>query len=144
MTAYGEFRQPYNKDSLDHRLIFYGIRYITETYLARKWTIPDLLLAEAFFKEHNIGYTPYPFPRDLFVKFITENNGYFPVTIHALPEGTVIHPHVPVYQITAKEEYSSLVTYLETLLSMVWVNKKVYTRRNLIHGLVPFDSRDVI
>ncbi len=42
--------------------------------------------AEAFYKTHNAGFTPYPFPRELFAKFIRENDGYFPVTIEALPE----------------------------------------------------------
>ena len=42
--------------------------------------------------------------------------------IEALPEGTAIHAHVPVYQIIAEGEMSRLVTYLETLLTMVWVS----------------------
>ena len=50
-----------------------------------------------------------------------EHNGYFPVKIESLAEGSVIYPHVPVYQITAKGKYSRLVTYLETLLTMIWV-----------------------
>jgi nicotinic acid phosphoribosyltransferase len=62
----------------------------------------------------------YPFPEDLFNQFIEENDGYFPVKIEALPEGSVIFPHVPVYQITALGKYSRLVTYLETLLTMIW------------------------
>eukprot|EP00960_Hanusia_phi_P070447 767311-Hanusia_phi.AAC.4 len=37
-------------------------------------------------RTHKAGGTPYPFPRDLFLKFIKENDGYFPVTIEALPE----------------------------------------------------------
>ena len=55
-------------------------------------------------------------------KFVKENNGYFPVKIEALPEGTVCYPHVPVYQITAEGDYSRLVTFLETIMTMVWVN----------------------
>jgi hypothetical protein len=33
------------------------------------------------------------------MKFVDENNGYFPVKIQALPEGTCVHAHVPVYQV---------------------------------------------
>jgi nicotinamide phosphoribosyltransferase len=29
---------------------------------------------------HNAGFQPYPFPKDLFMKFVNENDGYFPVT----------------------------------------------------------------
>src|SRR4051812_28248640 len=46
--------------------------------------------------------------QDLFLKFVRENNGYFPVRIEALPEGTVANVHVPVYQIFAEGEYARL------------------------------------
>jgi nicotinic acid phosphoribosyltransferase len=121
MVAYGEFRTPFEKDKEDERMVFYGIRYIVETYLSRKWTPWDVEAADKFFSTHNAGYQRLPFPKELFLKFIRENDGYFPVTIEALPEGSVIYPHVPVYQITATGEYSRLVTFLETILTMVWV-----------------------
>ena len=70
----------------------------------------------------------FPFPRDMFLKFVHENEGdtshrlyahaqsivhilrnteclfvqpagYFPVKLECLQEGTCIHPHVPVYQV---------------------------------------------
>lgn len=89
--------------------------------MSRKWTIEDLKKSEEFLSTHNAGYEPFPFPKDLFLKFIKENNGFFPVKIEALPEGSVIYPHVPVYVITAEKEYAKLVTYLETILTMIWV-----------------------
>lgn len=46
--------------------------------------------------------------------------GYFPVKLQALREGSGVHSHVPVYQITAKGKYAPLCTYLETILTMVW------------------------
>ncbi|KAL7752198.1 hypothetical protein RI367_002243 [Sorochytrium milnesiophthora] len=127
MVAYGEFRSPYDHDADDHRIVFYGMRYIVEQYIARQWTQADLVLAEQFFATHNAGRTPFPFPRDLFQRFITENDGFFPVKIEALPEGSVVYPHVPVYQVTAEGEYARLVTFLETLLTMVWYPTTVAT-----------------
>jgi nicotinamide phosphoribosyltransferase len=35
------------------------------------------------------------------MKFVVENNGYFPVKIQALQDGTCVHAHVPVYQVTS-------------------------------------------
>jgi len=32
------------------------------------------------------------------MKFVRENNGYFPVKLQALPEGSCIHARVPLYQ----------------------------------------------
>jgi nicotinic acid phosphoribosyltransferase len=126
MVAYGEFRGAFEKDKEDERLVFYGIRYIIENYVSRPWTVWDVEMADKFFKTHNARNTPFPFPKDLFLKFIAENEGFFPVEIESLPEGTVIFPHVPVYQITASGEYSRLVTFLETILTMVWVSIRVF------------------
>jgi len=121
MVAYGEFRTPFEHDKEDERIVFYGIRYVIENYVARPWTLWDVEMADRFFQTHNAGNSVFPFPKDLFLKFIRENRGYFPVKIESLPEGSVIFPHVPVYQITATGDYSRLVTFLETVLTMVWV-----------------------
>ncbi|CAG8755505.1 3112_t:CDS:10, partial [Dentiscutata erythropus] len=107
-VAYGEFRSGFNGDKEDTRLLFHGIRYIIENYVSVKWTLQDVELAEKFYETHNAGYKNFPFPKDLFLKFIKENDGYFPVKIEALPEGTACHVHTPVYQITAEKDYSLL------------------------------------
>ncbi|KAJ2454306.1 hypothetical protein GGF42_003638 [Coemansia sp. RSA 2424] len=126
-TAYCEFRHGFDKDTTDERMVFCGLRYIIEQYVARPWTLQDIDMAEAFFRTHNAGFTEFPFPKHLFLKFISENAGYFPVRIEALPEGSVVYPHTPVFQITARDEYSSLVTYLETVLLMAWYPSTVAT-----------------
>ncbi|KAJ3046095.1 hypothetical protein HDV00_003845 [Rhizophlyctis rosea] len=131
MVAYGEFRVGYNKDKVDTRIVFYGIRYIIDHYVAVKWTEDDVHLAEQFFNVHATGKR-FPFPTDLFLKFVRENDGHFPVKILALPEGTVIHPHVPVYVIIAENEYARLVTFLETILTMVWVRTRQRNWANMI------------
>jgi hypothetical protein len=89
------------------------------------WTLADLAVAERFTSTLNIGNTPYPFPIELFRKFIIENNGFFPVTIRALPEGSVVYPHVPLYIVEASDEYAPLATFLETLLGMSWVRASI-------------------
>jgi nicotinic acid phosphoribosyltransferase len=127
MVAYGEFRSPFQHDERDHRFVFYGIRYIIEHYVQRRWTEQDVSAAAAFFATHNLQHSAFPFPHDLFLRFIREHNGYFPVRIDALPEGTVAHVHTPVFQLFARHEYSRLVTFLETLLTMVWYGSSVAT-----------------
>lgn len=121
MVAYGEFRKPYN-DFIDGdaRFVCYGIRYVVETYLLKQWTVDDVVQAKRFYKTHNALNTEFPFPEELFLRFIKKNDGWFPIKFQALPEGTVAHIHTPVYQITAKGKYSRLVTWFETLLTHVW------------------------
>src|SRR4051812_19497814 len=110
MVAYGEFRMPYkgvkvnikfdiiifavrngllaNIDQDDNRFVFCGMRYLVETYLHRRWTMEDIAEADRFYATHNAGFTHYPWPKELFEKFVRENDGYFPVRIQALAEGT--------------------------------------------------------
>ncbi|KAJ2092170.1 hypothetical protein IW138_001237 [Coemansia sp. RSA 986] len=135
-TAYAEFRQGFDSDDDDQRIVFYGIRYVLEQYVSRAWTLRDVDMAEAFFNTHNAGFKRFPFPRDLFVKFVSDNNGYFPVRIDSMAEGSVVYPHTPVLQIAARNEYSPLITYLETVLLMTWYPSTVAT--------LSFRSREAI
>jgi len=125
MSAYGEFRKPMFDH--DYRCVYFGGRYYTETFLNRQWTMEEMDQAADFFSTHNVPFTPYPFPEELFRKFVRENDGYFPVKVEMIPDGTVLYPHVPVYQITASGEYAKLVTFLETILTMVWHPSNVAT-----------------
>ncbi|KAJ3329160.1 hypothetical protein HDU76_008502 [Blyttiomyces sp. JEL0837] len=134
MVAYGEFRRSFEKDPKDSRIVLYGIRYVIENHIAVQWTENHVKDAELFFSTHYAALNPndpearkFPFPKDLFLEFIKEYNGYFPVKIESLPEGSVIYPHTPAYQITAVGKYSRLVTYLETLLTMLWYPSTVAT-----------------
>jgi nicotinic acid phosphoribosyltransferase len=125
MVAYGECRGPLTPE--DGRIVFIGMRQKVEEFLYHRWTHEELDLLASFMLTHNAGNTPYPWPEKLFRQFVDENDGYFPVTIQAMPEGSVIQPHVPVYQITAKKPYAALVTFLETLLTKVWYPTVVCT-----------------
>jgi nicotinic acid phosphoribosyltransferase len=136
MVAYGEFRRGYEKDTKDTRFVYYGIRHIMENYVAIPWTVEDVEMADKFYMHHNAGFTPYPFPKDLFLKFVNENNGYFPVKIESLKEGTVANVRVPCFQITAEAEYSRLVTFLETILTQVWYPATVATLSRRAHALI--------
>lgn len=94
MVAYGEFRQGYNGDKEDTRLVWYGLRYVVETHLARRWTEEDVQRGDAFYSRFLApNHGEHPYPRDLFLKFIRENDGYMPIKLEALPEGTCIHAH---------------------------------------------------
>ena len=70
MTVYGAFRKPFDDDDKDHRIIFHGIHYLLKEYICRKWTAEDLERSEKFFSTHHAGYSPFPWPKDLFHKVI--------------------------------------------------------------------------
>lgn len=127
MVAYGEFRRGYDKDKEDTRMVHYGIRYIIETYLHRQWTARDLELAASFYSTHCAGGTALPWPKELFQRIVSDHNGYFPITIEALPEGTCTNVHVPPYQITARGDFAPLCLFFETLLTQIWYPSTVAT-----------------
>ncbi|PJF17628.1 hypothetical protein PSACC_02573 [Paramicrosporidium saccamoebae] len=135
-VAYGEFRCSFERDLTDQRILFYGMRYIVEKYLERRWTQSDLEDSCSFFSTHNVGYGAYPFPRELFQRIIDEHDGWFPIKVTGLSEGEVIYPHTPVYTVTATEEFAGLVTWMETLLTMVWYPTTVATLSRRIRDLI--------
>ena len=47
-----------------------------ETYLLKPWTMSDVEQMALFYKQHMAPqFTQYPWPRDLFEKFVKEHNG---------------------------------------------------------------------
>ena len=53
---------------------------------------------------------------------------YPPIKIYGLEEGTVMLPHTPVYMIVCDDpNFSGMVTFFETLLTMVWYPISVAT-----------------
>jgi nicotinic acid phosphoribosyltransferase len=133
-TAYAEFRKPFSEE--DHRIVLFGTRYLVENILEHQYTVEEVEQAVRFLSTHNAGGTEYPFPKDLFLKFIKENNGYFPIRVQALPEGSIIYPRVPVFQLTAENEYAPLITFLETSLSKIYYQSTVATKSRHIKQLI--------
>ena len=139
MSAYGSFRKGFEifegegisrRDIIgDSRIVFYGLRYYIQQFLSRGITKEEIERCEKFYSQLNFGHQPASFPKKLFEQI--EELGYFPVKIEALPEGTVVYPHTPVFIITAKDEYSPLCTFLETILTMVWYPSCVATLSRL-------------
>ena len=136
MTAYYTHRGPLLVD--DRRIVFFGMRYQYETILNRQITMEDIEVADEYLTAHGVAKSQFPYPRDLFLKVVEENNGYWPVTIRALRDGTVVHPGVPCFTISAEAPYERLVTWLETRLMRIWspsvtATKSAMVRTHLQH-----------
>ncbi len=57
---YGEFRQGFNKDKVDTRMVNYGIRYLVENYISKPWTREDVAMAEAFYRRVQCSAVQWP------------------------------------------------------------------------------------
>ena len=126
MSAYGEFRQGMDLNGItDKRIIVYGMRYIIDQLVSRVITEDHVDCAEMFYGTHGLGGTKYEYPKEMFDEI--RKLGYFPVKIEALPEGSVVLPHTPVFIVTSEEKFSRFCTFLETILTMIWYPSCVAT-----------------
>lgn len=125
---YASFRSGFHGDVDDTRAVWFGVEHVLEQWVHRRWTERDVDRAAAFWATHAAPcHTPYPFPADLLHRVVTECDGWFPVTIRALPAGSVVHPHVPLFVIRATGPYAPLATWLETILTHAWYGSAVAT-----------------
>jgi nicotinamide phosphoribosyltransferase len=130
MRAYGEFRKKFDGIE-DERLVVYGTKYYIENFISHPLDASDTLAARNFLSAHILSPQRVQ-SNKYFEKTEKENiqnmnyldlllkHRKWPVKIEAMPEGSVIRPHIPLYIITAKDEHSRLCTFLETILTMLW------------------------
>jgi nicotinamide phosphoribosyltransferase len=106
--------------------VFFGLQYIIEKYLTKRVTVDDVCEADWMFASH-FG-TDKLFNKAGWMKIVNEKDGFLPIRIKAVPEGTV----VPVSNVlmtveNTDPEYAWLTNYLETILSQVWYPTTVAT-----------------
>ena len=107
------------------RTVFFGLQAFIKEYLLDPITQADIDIAEEILTAHG-----EPFNREGWQYILDKHNGYLPVVIRAVPEGTV----VPVKNVLATIENTDpkafwLTTWLETaLLRAVWYPTTVATQ----------------
>jgi len=113
--------------------VMFGLQAFIKEYLLDPITQSDIDIADEILTAHG-----EPFNRDGWEYILREHNGYLPVVIRAVPEGTV----VPVSNVLATVENTDpacfwLTTYLETaLLRAVWYGTTVATQSKSIKRVI--------
>lgn len=113
--------------------VFFGLQAFIKEYLLEPITMEDIDVAEEILTAHG-----EPFNRSGWEYILREHNGYMPVVIKAVPEGTV----VPVKNVLATIENTDpecfwLTTYLETaLLRAIWYPTTVATQSKAIKNVI--------
>lgn len=97
--------------------VFFGLQAFIKEYLTRPVTQADTDEAELMLAAHGV-----PFNRAGWQYIVDQHNGYLPVQIEAVPEGSVIeNKNVLVQVVNTDPQCFWLVSYLETaLLRAVW------------------------
>ena len=115
------------------RTVFFGLQAFIKEYLLSPITQADIDIADKILTAHGV-----PFNRSGWEYILTKYNGYLPIVIRAVPEGTV----VPVSNVLATIENTDpecfwLTTWLETsLLRAVWYGTTVATQSYTIKKVI--------
>lgn len=128
VSSYIESRGGIYKD-----VVFFGLQAFIKEYLMKPITISDIDEAQEIVEAHG-----EPFNRKGWIKILMDHDGYLPVIIQALPEGTVAKPGIPLVQvINTDPELPWVTSFVETaLLRAIWYPTTVASRSRYIKGII--------
>lgn len=112
---------------------FFGLQYALRYYLSQQVTPEMIDEAEAELTAHGI-----PFNREMWTRIVWEHNGYLPVIVKALPEGTVVDQGTVLVTIESTDALCpGIAAYVETmLLRAIWYPTTIATRSMRWHNLL--------
>lgn len=91
----------------DNRIVFVGLQRIIERLLYNPIThdeIDETVRFLEFAKATQKGFVRYDFPTEVWRKVVDIFNGYPPIKITAMPEGSIVYPNEPVIMIESLDE----------------------------------------
>jgi nicotinamide phosphoribosyltransferase len=116
----------------DHTL-FFGLQAFIKDYLLTPITIDDINEGEEVYKLHGV-----PFNRKGWMHILMRHDGYLPIRIKAVREGTIVPTHnVLVTVENTDPKVPWLTSYVETaLLRAIWYPTTVATISNSIRKVI--------
>lgn len=119
VSSYIEMRSVSKKLNypLPGKTVFFGLQAFIREYLSRRITMDDINIAEKLITAHG-----FQFNRAGWERIVNVHEGYFPIKIEALEEGSVVDVSTPLVQVVNTDpELPWVTSYLETaLLRAVW------------------------
>lgn len=105
--------------------VFFGLQAFIKQYMMTPITMADINRAELLVLAHGL-----PFNREGWEIIVKEYNGYLPLEIEAVPEGTVMETHnVQVQIVNTDPRLFWLTSYVETaMLRGIWYPSTVATK----------------
>ena len=107
------------------RILFFGLQAFIKEYLMTPVTADDFWEAKNFCEAHGV-----PFNFNGWKYIVEDLNGYLPVEIHAVPEGTIVPTdNVLLTIVNTDPKVPWITSYLETaLLRAIWYPTTVATK----------------
>lgn len=120
----------YSKE--DTRYIHKGLAKLIDYLLFEPITMEEILETDKFLEFQKVtlnGLAKFEYPRELWVEIVEKYNGRIPITIKALPEGSVFYPHEPIIEIESSLKYFGvLAAWFESSLLKVWAPTEMVTQ----------------
>ena len=104
--------------------MFFGLQMYLKEYLSKRITTEDIKEAESFLTPHGL-----PFHKEGWQYIVNEHEGFLPLKIQAVAEGTVLPNHNVMLQVINTDPNCYwLTSYIETsLLRAIWYPSTVAT-----------------
>lgn len=117
----------------ENKSVFFGPQAFIKDYLLTPITMADIDRAEKIVTAHGL-----PFNREGWEIIVREYNGYLPLEIQSVPEGTVMETHnVQMQVVNTDPRMWWLTSYIETaLLRAVWYPSTVATKSRKMKVLI--------
>lgn len=122
-----------------NKAMFFGLQAFVKEYLLKPFTQADIDEAVELYNMHfPPQYVGEVFNREMFQYILDEYDGYFPVTIKAVPEGMVIPEDNVLVTFECKDEKAaSCVSFLETkATSYIWYGTTVATNSYMMRQTI--------
>ncbi|MFO1389506.1 nicotinate phosphoribosyltransferase [Cellvibrio sp.] len=113
--------------------VFFGLQMFIKQYLTKPITLADIDEADEICALHGV-----PFNRKGWLHILNAHNGFLPLHIEAVPEGTVVPTgNVLVQVINTDPTCAWLTSYIETaLLRAIWYPTTVATVSKTCHTII--------
>lgn len=98
----------------DSRQVFYGIEHFISAYLTRKIFKKEVKEAKRFMDRANSFGGALPFNEALWMRVVNEYDGYLPITIDSIPDGSVLFPNEPAVNVTAVDGFGEIAAMVES------------------------------
>lgn len=101
----------------DDRMVFWGLSQYIENNLKQRITHKDVLDAMRFMDQAKVGGNALKFDYKMWQRVVDEYDGYLPITIEALPEGSIFYPHQPMVQVSSLGDgFGEIAAHVEAVL----------------------------
>jgi nicotinamide phosphoribosyltransferase len=107
-----------------------GGQYLVMKYFTQQITMDDVNEAEAYALAH---FGRKLFSRDDWEAVVHDHNGFIPITLRALPDGTIGHGQLCQYSVIASGRFFWMSSYFETVIQRgFWYPSTVATQDYLV------------